>query len=594
MIAGLFPETPLAALPNGWLVDTLIATSLLCLLVLAIRRSVAQHFGPHIAYALWLIPALRMILPPLPQVYTLSSPFTAAPSSAAAVIIDAPIAAMAPTMGESALALAIAWLPMLLLGIWFAGALAMLGWQALVHRRLAGALAHAELVEIIGNVRVYRSDAVGGPLSFGLLEPVIMLPADERLALSPAERALAIDHELTHHARGDLWANGAAVLFAALHWFNPLMRGAWRAFRFDQEAACDASVLALSDGAQRGTYARALAKTATGHPSAFASPMIGPDRLKERLAMLTRPTVSPLRRRIGALLAATVLVGAMVATATPVLADHPEPPAPPAAPAAPEAPQPPAPPAPVTIDGARSIDISNDNGAHVTRIRRDDGTTIVLRTGRALNQAEIERMVAEAEASRAEAEREWGTAEEARGEAEAARGEAERQRTRIIIRERSKARDASDAAGNDDMTVEISAAERRVMERAIHRAIARAAANAERASERAEVAAHDAARVRIRHAAVTRDCADGASSDILIETGPDAMAAEGARKSYRYLVCNGDGSLELQLSAMRQARATFAALERSPHLPEAARVEALAELDAEIASVERQLAERNN
>src|SRR3546814_11412734 len=60
-------------------------------------------------------------------------------------------------------------------------------------------------------------------------------------------RVLAIDHELAHHRHGDLWANAAALVLLAAQWFNPFAWRAIRAFRFDQEAACDARVLNMVD-----------------------------------------------------------------------------------------------------------------------------------------------------------------------------------------------------------------------------------------------------------------------------------------------------------------------------------------------------------
>ncbi|HOB15298.1 MAG TPA: M56 family metallopeptidase, partial [Novosphingobium sp.] len=48
-----------------WLVDTLIATGALIALVLVLRRPVARWFGPGMAYALWALPLLRLVLPPL-------------------------------------------------------------------------------------------------------------------------------------------------------------------------------------------------------------------------------------------------------------------------------------------------------------------------------------------------------------------------------------------------------------------------------------------------------------------------------------------------------------------------------------------------
>ena len=49
-----------------WLVEALIGATLLMLLVLAVRKPVARLWGAHMAYALWALPALRMVLPAIP------------------------------------------------------------------------------------------------------------------------------------------------------------------------------------------------------------------------------------------------------------------------------------------------------------------------------------------------------------------------------------------------------------------------------------------------------------------------------------------------------------------------------------------------
>ena len=51
----------------AWLVEALAASAALMLAVLALRGPVRRWFGAELAYALWAIPALRLILPPLPQ-----------------------------------------------------------------------------------------------------------------------------------------------------------------------------------------------------------------------------------------------------------------------------------------------------------------------------------------------------------------------------------------------------------------------------------------------------------------------------------------------------------------------------------------------
>ena len=50
---------------STWLIDTALYTALLIALVLVLRRPVARHFGPSMAYALWALPLLRLVLPPL-------------------------------------------------------------------------------------------------------------------------------------------------------------------------------------------------------------------------------------------------------------------------------------------------------------------------------------------------------------------------------------------------------------------------------------------------------------------------------------------------------------------------------------------------
>src|SRR5690242_12875272 len=50
---------------TGWLLDTLLYTGVLIALVLVLRRPVSRHFGPQLAYALWGLPFLRLLLPPV-------------------------------------------------------------------------------------------------------------------------------------------------------------------------------------------------------------------------------------------------------------------------------------------------------------------------------------------------------------------------------------------------------------------------------------------------------------------------------------------------------------------------------------------------
>lgn len=81
---------------------------------------------------------------------------------------------------------------------------------------------------------------------------------------------------------------------------------------------------------------------------------------------------------------------------------------------------------------AQRIDVRGDANTPFVKTIQKDGKTIVLHSTHELNEAQVEKMVADAEASRGEAEAQWSEAETARGESEAARGELEAARAHAI------------------------------------------------------------------------------------------------------------------------------------------------------------------
>lgn len=365
--------------------DTMLTTALLVLAVLLVRKPFARHFGPRLAYSLWLIPALRLVLPPLP----FAEPVTVSGASELMLIaVDAPMTV--PATPEWSFADAMPYVFV----IWAMGLVAVLAMALLSHRRFrASVLAEAVELEPIGTIRLVMSDAVDGPVAFGLWHRIVAVPQDFFARYAADERALAVDHELAHHRHGDLWANAAALVLLASQWFNPFAWRAIRAFRFDQEAACDARVLMMADADSRGErtarYATAIAKAAVGSRLSLAAPMAVHDNLQERLTMLMRRDISKQRGLAGrlliggamlAVLAATAtLVPAGVKTATAQTVDMAEPPAPPLPPEAPlPADAPAAPDAPsVMVFTDHSEDVATDKDGkkrevHRIVIRRDN------------------------------------------------------------------------------------------------------------------------------------------------------------------------------------------------------------------------------
>lgn len=364
----------------GWAVETFVATSLLMLLVLAIRAPVRRSFGPTMAYALWLLPVLRLAMPPLPGEWHLTrivgplardaadapgvvvgimDPGALPPEAAGRAVLtqvemlghQADLALVPPTAvagGPSLILLA--------LGVWAIGALLFLGYHLIAHRRFCTRLlrrARIDRTVAQGRVRVIETDAAHGPLAFGIFRKYVAFPRDFAERYDEQERDLALAHELGHHVRGDLIANWIALLVLALHWFNPIAWRAFRAFRADQEMACDALVLAGRAPALRHAYGRAIVKSAHGGAVSAACHLHTINDVKGRLRMLAktnRPSPARLAAGLVGIGALSLTALGLTASGTPAVAEIRATvgegigaiaqtlPTPPAAPAAPEAP----------------------------------------------------------------------------------------------------------------------------------------------------------------------------------------------------------------------------------------------------------------
>jgi bla regulator protein BlaR1 len=339
---------------TDWLLGTLLATSGLMLLVLLIREPVRRNFGARVAYGLWLIPVARLLMPTIthtverPVVTTLSPRLMVTQISAEPMLlsnVSPPETTLIEQMGG--------W-PTIMLVLWLGVGLGLFAARMNAFRReQSEILAHAAEVGRIGSIRIVQSSEVRGPLAFGIFDRVIAVPADfERLYLAHEQR-LALDHEIAHHRSGDLAVNLFAFVLLCLQWFNPLAWVAHAAFRFDQEAACDARVLDKAKANDRADYGRAIAKAASGRALLFASALDRRKTLHRRLkSMLTNPTAG--RRMTGRLIVLATVAVALPLTATRAInyVDVPSPtPAPaPAVPVAPAAAQAPAaaPAAPAT------------------------------------------------------------------------------------------------------------------------------------------------------------------------------------------------------------------------------------------------------
>ena len=285
------------------LVQAAIASSAAALLIILLRKALRIAVGARAAYWIWLLlpVAALVVLVPLPErsVQTLTA-MTSSPGRTAASVALAMINEVA---SPSRYATAV-------LGVWFAGALVFLAVILWRHRAFVRSLG-AMSPQPDGSLRARTCKE---PILFGILRPRIVLPLDFDSTYGPNERAMVLAHELAHWRRRDPHANAFAALWLSLSWFNPLMYWAHRLYRFDQELACDAAVLALP-GATRRAYAGALLRAQLAIDLAGNRTMLGClwhsfHPLAERIQMLKHPLPGETRRRAGlALMIACILSG---------------------------------------------------------------------------------------------------------------------------------------------------------------------------------------------------------------------------------------------------------------------------------------------
>jgi len=173
-------------------------------------------------------------------------------------------------------------------------------------------------------LRVLESDHTTSPCTFGLMRPVILLPAAG--AYWPeAQRRFTLLHELAHVRRLDYFTTQLASLACAVHWYDPLVWFAAAQARKLQEQACDDVV--LNDGGTPSDYAQFLVGIAGGgrHLLPAAIGMVQRSQLHGRVTAIldASKTRLPLSRltfvaALTPLACLTFLLATLSATAAPV------------------------------------------------------------------------------------------------------------------------------------------------------------------------------------------------------------------------------------------------------------------------------------
>jgi HEAT repeat protein/beta-lactamase regulating signal transducer with metallopeptidase domain len=216
-----------------------------------------------------------------------------------------------------------------LLIVWAVGAVLVLARYALgtlvVHwftwrAKPVNAIAWASLNETMSfavglghPVRLLKSERATTPMTFGVLNPVVLLPNDAE-EWGEERRRVVLLHELAHVQRLDCLTNIFATIACAVYWFNPLVWIAVNRMRAEGERACDDWVLRA--GMRASTYAEHLldmVKTIGRlHTPAAALPMAQRSTFEGRLLAILEPDMNRNGTRRGQAVLLTSVIALVV------------------------------------------------------------------------------------------------------------------------------------------------------------------------------------------------------------------------------------------------------------------------------------------
>jgi carboxyl-terminal processing protease len=261
---------------------------------------------------------------------------TAVPASVAQTVAERPLGPLDPSPSGSTAT--IDWRSLLIV-VWGVGVMVALSPLALGSlslwrlRRLAQPIAEDRACRLMAQicrqfgirprVTLLASDRRQIPMTWGLLRPVVLLPA-EATTWSAERLSAVLLHELAHVGRCDCLAQWLAQFSRALYWCNPLAWLAVRQLRHEQEQACDDQV--LRSGLLAADYAEHLLAVVARRPrmrfaTGVALAMARSARIDRRLrtildAKRTRNTLSLPRASLVAVAAVSLLVPLATATIT--------------------------------------------------------------------------------------------------------------------------------------------------------------------------------------------------------------------------------------------------------------------------------------
>lgn len=245
--------------------DVIFTSSVLILAILAIRALVKGKVPAKLQYALWLLAALRLMVPgtlgssSISVLHLLQIPVATESDSVSSLDADTDVNVglmnVGSTVADNSFMLS---LMTVVRGIWILGIVitgsCMLWYQIRFMRYLSAGRKPMQGGNVqYHGLKVYTVKGLPSPCLCGN-----KIYLDEELAEDESKLKHILAHEYCHYRQLDsLWAVVRCIL-VSVYWFHPLVWAAAYASKQDSELACDEAAIALLGEEERYAYGRTL------------------------------------------------------------------------------------------------------------------------------------------------------------------------------------------------------------------------------------------------------------------------------------------------------------------------------------------------
>ena len=298
-----------------------VSGALLLLLILGLKPLYKNKFSKRWQYYIWIVVALRFLLPFTPDTTIIGSLFekfdTTAITNEIPTNPNVPVPAdtgnskAEPTQTNREITTAAMREPfnkyVCLFFIWSALALVLFVRKITVYQgfiqyikagnkevsdiKILNLLSDCEeKLNIKTRVELSCNPLIASPMLIGFFRPRIILPVGE---LEDKELSYIFVHELTHYKQRDMFYKWLIQIIVCVHWFNPFVYLLEKEVNKSCELSCDEKVLSVLDDKAKREYGDTLIsflKSSNLYKSSLASVTLteGAEQLKERLGAIMK------------------------------------------------------------------------------------------------------------------------------------------------------------------------------------------------------------------------------------------------------------------------------------------------------------------